>query len=182
MADWRLKKLGNSRIAEVIDGINDEQEQIRGHGKRIRQIIVCDTLRRMQLTGTITTEQKLAGDAFRIDFQTGGLHGIQQSGMEKIDHHGSDGPTMRVIASRDRIMKDIAALGGINSPAANIAWEVLGNETSLREWAQIHGKPRDMGSGLLIAALTIIAMRRGITENHRQERRTVSFRPVRVST
>lgn len=159
-----LRRITGDRLVEV--GYEfDELEQVRGHGKRVQRTRVADTLRKMRMALTISEEQYLAGHMFRVDFQRAHLIGIRPAALEKIDgSRGDDDDNRLTTAERcgRRIFRDIRAMGGMGTLSADCMWDVVGCERSVREWASIHGVQRNRASGILITALTIVAVSRDL--------------------
>lgn len=152
--------LAAGRIAEVIERDSDDQEK----GKTVRRVVVADTLRRMEMAKTITSQQKRAGDEFRQDFQTAALSGIRQREMERIDMAWKSGEGLTAAEHcKRKVWRDIEALGGIGSIGAVAMWDIVGLEISIQEWAALRGWNRHAAGGILVAALDVIVRTRKIT-------------------
>jgi hypothetical protein len=159
-----LLKLPGERIAELRD-VFDETDQDRGSGRRIRRVVVADTLRRMRIAETIGEQQYLAGHMFRADFQRAHLTGIKPAALEKIDQSGgSDDHLSLVEICGRRVFRDLRAVGGLGSVSASVLWDVVGCEKSLRDWGELHGKNHHLVAGILVGALDVIAVSRGLIQ------------------
>jgi hypothetical protein len=151
--------LPGGRIAEISERDSDETAQ----GQTVTRTRVADTLRRMEMAGTINPDQKRAGDEFRLDFQTAHLHGIRPRQMERIDLVWKSGEVLsRVEQCKRRIFRDIEALGGIGAVGSIAMWDIVGREVSLQEWAQYRGWGRKAAGGIVAASLAVIVRVRNI--------------------
>lgn len=157
--------LPGDRIAEVIERDSDETDK----GRTVTRTRVADTLRRMEMARTIDSDQKRAGDEFRMDFQTAHLHGIKPRQMERIDMNWKSGETLsRVEQCKRRVFRDIEALGGVASWPSLIMWHVIGEEWPIQRWCDEMSLYRNrslnpmIASGILAAALAVIVRTRKI--------------------
>lgn len=134
-----------------------------------------DTLRRMELKGTISKSMRDAGEQFRTDFSLGQFVPLKAADVSRIPGCGTARQILsgRAIDAKDRVWAALFVLGGLTSPAGQIAWGVLGEQWTLEEWAERggwngKGLRRDTAAGILIGAL-------GALESHyeklRNERR-----------
>jgi len=159
-----LLKLPGERIAELRNAF-DETDQDRGSGRRVQRVVVADTLRRMRIAETISEEQYLAGHMFRADFQRAHLIGIKPAALEKIDRSGGSEDHLSLVeVCGRRVFRDIRVVGGIGSVSASVLWDVVGCEKSLRDWGELHGKNHHLVAGILIAALDVITVSRGLVQ------------------
>jgi hypothetical protein len=74
------------------------------------------------------------------------------------------------VAARERVARALDALGGHGSPAASCVWQVVGMQTSIREWALRQGwggRPvsQENAQGILVAALGVLAKHYGIRDS-----------------
>jgi hypothetical protein len=128
---------------------------------------VIGTLEAMEASGRIDADMARAGVRFHDNFHRAGF------GERDLRAHWPTGLPAAGIASAcadgsDRARRAVAAairqLGGGRAHAADIAWHVLGLEWSVRRWARerwhtvsCHGSAHIVASGILIAALGILA-------------------------
>lgn len=68
----------------------------------------------------------------------------------------------RTATSRERVARALDALGGPASPAGSIVWHVVGCELSVREWATLRGLHHAVATGILVAALGVLAKHYGL--------------------
>lgn len=119
-----------------------------------------DTLRRMELRGTITKTMRAAGEQFRTDFSLGQFVGIKAADVMRVPGCGTAKQVMteRMIDAKDRVWDALFMLGGLTSPSGRVAWDVLGCQINLEEWAERGGwknnpmKPHT-AAGILIGTL-----------------------------
>ena len=151
--------LPGDRVAEIIERDSDELDG----GKTVTRTRVADTLRRMEMVGTINADQKRAGDEFRTDFQIAHLHGIRPRQMERIDMGFRSADILTATENaRRRIWADIEALGGIGAIGSIAVWDIVGREVSLQEWGQHRGWNRKSAAGIIAASLAVIVRVRKI--------------------
>jgi len=119
-----------------------------------------DTLRRMELRGTISESMRDAGEQFRTDFSLGQFVPLKAADMSRVPGCGTARQVLggRAIDAKDRVWAALFLLGGLTSPAGQIAWGVLGEQLTLEEWAERggwngSGLKRETAAGILIGAL-----------------------------
>jgi len=121
-----------------------------------------DTLGQMLSNGTITPEMHDAGQAFRSAFRLAALDPLRARSMVWVPATTGERLTDRQLAARQRVARAMDALGGADSPAGSCVWHVVGCELSMREWAARHGLHHVAASGVLIAALGMLARHYGL--------------------
>jgi hypothetical protein len=159
--DWRIEnvRLPGGRIADLVTE-GDPQSRIVSHHR------VVDTVGQLERNGTITADMALAAQDFARDFRAAHLSGLRTSSLVRVDApRTADAPSGHDGARR-RILRDLDALGGMNSPAARAVWHVVGLEESLSEWSNgdaWRGRPLRYyaAQGILVAALGVLARMRG---------------------
>jgi hypothetical protein len=114
--------------------------------------------------GRINEAEFEAGRRFRADFRAAHLEGLHASDLSRprIDSgHRAGELAAAVVGARRRVMAALDALGGIASPAGSVIWACVGEEATIKAWAQSRYLDRPMsphqGSGALIAALGCLA-------------------------
>lgn len=123
-------------------------------------LFALSTLALLERRGTITADERRAGDAFHAVFRRAALDGLKAADMGRVatigapsfaGGGGNEGARRRIAAAIDK-------LGGEASIAASCAWHVLGLEWSLREWAAkaLRGNVHQ-ATGSLRATLGLIA-------------------------
>lgn len=129
-------------------------------GRPARPYRGLDTLALMLRRGTISPAMHQAADDFHALFHRASLDPLRAPDLARLrGGHGPDtGVTERQHAARDRVWRALDALGGIASPAGSCVWHVVGNEWTVREWAERQGwggRPvtPETASGILIGAL-----------------------------
>ncbi len=147
--------LAGGRKAEVYSDSDDK-------GKIVARARLVDTIGLLERAGTIEPELRMAADEFRADFHAASLSGVRLSCLDRIDK--STGPFNQSSMERaaNAVWGDIIALGGVRSLATNAMWTIVGMENSIREWARLKGMADKRATGVLIAALDIVARRRRI--------------------
>lgn len=127
--DWRRQHDPVEAVAEG-EVVTDAQGGIGGARK------VVDTLDVMVRCGSLTSGQEKAGRQFQDDFGYAHLDQLKANDMLQplAGKGGTIGSYGRTIAeARDRVAGAIHMLGGVGSPAGRMAWEVLGEQRSIRE-------------------------------------------------
>jgi hypothetical protein len=148
----------HDRIVLLDQTIADEAGAI-GHPFR-----VVDTLGKMLDAGTIDQRQQAAGDRFRDDFDRAHLHGLRAADIStpRVDGKPRADAAVMLFAPRERIMRAIAAVGGLTSAGGSCLWHVIGQGYSLACWVALRrGQGHNIGaaaaSGVLIGALDALA-------------------------
>lgn len=134
-----------------------------------------DTLERMTRAGTITAEQRNAGEKFREDFARAHLEPLSVPRLDRIPGQFSPlDSSNSVIGARESVHRALLALGGLTTPVAEIAWSILGEGRTIKEWCAARPWGRDgrgmkpeTASGILIAALCLLASHYGLTRRRR---------------
>jgi hypothetical protein len=134
-----------------------------------------DTLERMTRAGTISAEQRDAGERFREDFARAHLEPLTVPRLDRIPgQHTPLDTSNTVIGAREAIHRALLTLGGMTTPVAEVAWAVLGEGRTLKEWCALRpwgrngrGMKPETASGILIAALSLLASHYGLTRRGR---------------
>lgn len=124
-------------------------------------------LGRMRDRGAITEEMCAAGYAFRDTFRLAQLDPLKAADVSRpvvsCSCRTSDGA--HIEAARRKVAASLRLLGsGPHMACRSCAWNVLGFEQSLRQWAAEYSlmhRPisKDQATGVLISALEILAAR-----------------------
>jgi hypothetical protein len=127
---------------------------------------VIDSVGALERNGTITSEMALAAQDFARDFRAAHFPGIKTSSLIRVDASRTTEHVSGHEAAKRRVLRDLDALGGLDSPGARAVWHVVGLEESLREWSMTdtwQGKPMRYyaAQGVLVAALGVLAKLRG---------------------
>lgn len=147
---------------ETVGTLSDSHGQI---GAPYRAV---DTLERMFRAKTIDSELKTAGERFRDDFARAHLEPLSVPRLDRIPGAGRGGDLSdRAIGARESVHRALAALGGLPTPVAEAAWAILGEGWSIKEWCERRpwgrGLKPETASGILIAALSLLASHYGLT-------------------
>lgn len=161
---WRLQHGG---FAEAVREADPET------GTPVHRRRAVDTLGAMLTNGTITTEMHEAGCVFRTQFRSAALDGMRTTQLIRMPRGTGSTLTERQVASRDRVLAALDALGGPGSPGGSAVWHVLGLECSIREWAMSQGwqgKPiaPAQAQGMFTAALSVLALHYGLLRRQRE--------------
>ena len=129
-----------------------------------------DTLGKMLRAGTIDQAMHDAAKDFQAAFIIAQLDPLRVLPVLRVPGTGRE-PDLseRQLHARRRVLKTMAALGGISSPAGSCVWHVVGLHRSVREWAMRQGwggRPvrQEQAQGILVAALGILAVHFGYGE------------------
>lgn len=141
-------------------------------GSPVQHRRAVDTLGQMLANGTITAQMHEAGCIFRTLFRSAALDSIATSQLIRLAGSTTDALSSRQIDARRRVAEALDALGGQDSPAGSSVWFVVGLEMSVREWAARRGwsgrpVPQPTAGGILVAALGMLAMHFGLTDQTR---------------
>jgi hypothetical protein len=120
------------------------------------------TLGLMLANGTITPAMHEAGAVFRAQFRAAALDELRPMPLVRVPGGTGDTLTERQAAARTKVAAALDTLGGVDNPAGNCVWHVVGLECSVREWATRQGwGGRPVGhaqaQGILVAALGVLA-------------------------
>jgi hypothetical protein len=123
-------------------------------------------LARLERRGDITARERQAGEAFQRLFHLAHFDPLHAASLLRGDPSASPVPH-GAEAARRRIRAAIDALGGLDSRCSSCAWNVLGYETSVREWAMREGWGgrsirEEVAKGTLLGALSVLARHFGI--------------------
>ena len=134
-----------------------------------------DTLERMARAGTITGELREAGERFRDDFARAALDPLYAPRLDRLPGpRGAGDLPDTVLGARAAVHRALAALGGMATPVAEAAWAILGEGRSIKEWCERRpwgragrGLKQETASGILIAALSLLASHYGLIRKRR---------------
>lgn len=118
---------------------------------------VVDILAAMERRGAISGRERDAGERFRECFRRAQLDGLRATDLESPLACGRTEPAHATIAAREETWLTIRCLGGPASMAGSCLWHVVGLDETLKDWAVRHGCSAEVGSGVLRAALAVIA-------------------------
>jgi hypothetical protein len=105
------------------------------HGRIGAPYRAIDTLERMTRAGTITAEQRNAGERFREDFARAHLEPLTVPRLDRIPgQHTPLDTSNTVIGAREAVHRALLTLGGMTTPVAEVAWAVLGEGRTIKEW------------------------------------------------
>jgi len=110
----------------------------------------------------IDNDQRVAGDTFRDKFFAAGFIPLHAAPLLRSPvATGGHAPNSRVEAAQLAIYRALGAVGGFDSPAGSVLWNVIGYETSLSDWSLAHSNGRRITSGeaqiILVFALGELA-------------------------
>jgi len=147
--------LPGDRVADLVTEGDPDSRAVAHHR-------VVDTIAMLERNGTITGAMALAAQEFARDFRAARFSGIKTSSLLKVDSTRGVDTAPGHEGARDRVLRDIDALGGLASPAARAIWHVVGLEESIREWAMTdtwQGKSLRYyaAQGVLVAALAVLS-------------------------
>ena len=121
------------------------------------------TLDVMLRAGTISRPAHLAGLKFHQDFVLAALDPIAAADPTRLPVLVLNGARTEALQGSERaraqIRRALAALGGPNSQLGACAWNVLGREMSLREYANHRGwnhRPPSFTAGILVCTLDML--------------------------
>lgn len=131
-----------------------------------------DTLAAMLANGSITLPMHDAGMIFRTQFRAAALNGMRSMPLVRVTGGKGMSLTEHAIAARDKVADVLALFGGSDSACGSCIWHVLGLECSLREWATRQGwggrgVHHVQAQGILVAALSVLAVHYGLTPRRR---------------
>lgn len=173
-----------TRPTNVHGAEREEVREVDPDGRMVVHHRTVDTLGRMFRSGTIDQAMHDAGRDFHRDFIMARLDPLRAASMLRVPgakRAPEVGP--RQVDARRRVHGAIAALGGHYSPGASCVWFVLGHQMSLRQWAlrQRWGgravRP-DEATGVLVAALAVLAAHHGCQPRRPLSLRTYSARAL----
>lgn len=117
-------------------------------------------LDKLALRGAIGSAEVQAGERFARLFRVATLDPLKAADLSRIPMPAGT-KSGDLPASAERCRREISELmrllGGAASPAAGVAWHVLGCEMTLRAWALSTQRRHETATGILIAALGTLA-------------------------
>lgn len=157
----RLKpnKVGGRQLEEVRERDPD--------GRVVRHYRTVDTVGKMLRSGTITPEMHAAAKSFESAFIMAQLDPLRSLPIIRVGRADREPDVSeRQLNARRRLDRAMAALGGHGSPGGSVVWFVVGEGTSLRQWAlrqRWGGRPvrHEQATGVLVAALAMLAAHYG---------------------
>ncbi len=128
-----------------------------------------DTVDALEKKGRIDHKAAAGARKFEAIFQAASLQGLasRDPGMMPGAHNAHGGEPHRILQARDHVWAAISALGGIGTPGANIAWDVLGLGMTIKAHAQRcqFGQGRSLNpmtaTGILVQACFTLAVHYG---------------------
>ena len=159
--------LPGGRKAEIIREGDPE-------GRAVVHPRTVDTLGRMRRSGSITPSMHDAARDFQAQFTIAALDTLRGASLVKISGGGHAADlTDRQVAAREKVLRAMDVLGGINSPAGSCVWYVVGLEHSIRQWAMRQGWSGrtvhiSQAPGMLVAALGMLAAHYGYKQPHQK--------------
>ena len=154
-------------LVEKVRSLSDSHGQIAAPYRAV------DTLERMYRAKTIDGELRTAGERFRDDFARAHLEPLSIPRLDRIPGAGrAEDLSDRAMGARESVHRALAALGGLPTPVAEAAWAILGEGWSIKEWCERRpwgrGLKPETASGILIAALSLLASHYGLTRGRRR--------------
>ena len=128
-----------------------------------------DTVDALEKKGRIDHKAAAGARKFEAIFQAASLHGLASRDpclMPGGRHTGNAEPH-RILHARDQVWEAVRALGGIGTPGANIAWDVLGLGMTIKAHAVRcqFGNGRSLNpmtaTGILVQACFTLAVHYG---------------------
>jgi hypothetical protein len=170
MAKRKKRKAAANRQSGVAGVVNlpggRKAEIIREGDPEGRAVVhprTVDTLGKMRRSGSITPSMHDAA-----------LDTLRGASLVKISGGGHAADlTDRQVAAREKVLRAMDVLGGINSPAGSCVWYVVGLEHSIRQWAMRQGWSGrtvhiSQAPGMLVAALGMLAAHYGYKQPHQK--------------
>ena len=136
-------------------------------GRPVAHPRTIDTLGRLRRLGSITPSMHDAARDFQAQFTIAALDTLRGASLVRISGGGHAADlTDRQVAAREKVLRAMDALGGINSPAGSCVWYVVGLEYSISQWATRQGwggrlVRHESARGILIAGLGLLAAHHG---------------------
>jgi hypothetical protein len=159
--------LPGGRKAEIIREGDPE-------GRAVVHPRTIDTLGRMRRLGSITPSMYNAARDFQAQFTIAALDTLRGASLMRISGGGHAADlTDRQVAAREKVLRAMDVLGGINSPAGSCVWHVVGLEYSISQWATRQGWGGrlvrcESARGILIAGLGLLAAHHGYQQPHQK--------------
>jgi hypothetical protein len=150
----------HSRISEPTEQIADANGDV-GAPWRAEGLLA-----RLERHGDIGIKERVAGEEFQRLFWLSAQHPLRAADMSRVGGGGTDYVPSNDAARRRRNAA-LDALGGQGSPCGCCAWFVLGEQMTMREWAQREGwggRPirEEVAKGTLIGALGVLVKHFGM--------------------
>ncbi len=116
-----------------------------------------DTLASLKKKGDIDSAEFAAGRKFQEDFTSAGYVGVRGIDYGRI-RSGTDisSPTEMAVMNGSRIRRVMERLGGMDCVLGRAAWNVLGLEKSIAEWAASEGYDAREAKGTLLGAISLL--------------------------
>jgi len=142
----------------------------------VRRVVVIDTVGNRAIPwqaiglidslhrkGEIDDAMLHAAEKFHRAFQAAMLDPLRAADMERAGGCDASPFAYGSETARRQVRAVIASLGGQASLAGSIAWEVVGEDRSIRQWSQQHGRDPKVAKGILVASLERLATFWGLT-------------------
>ena len=167
--DRTIKPTRERRRHGVVLPTREQLADARGDiGHPFRAVNILELWR---ATGKIGLEQVTAGERYADDVSLAGLIGLRAAPLEAVGQGAGD-LTAAQIDARRRWWAATRALGGIGSPMEQMTWHCLGHGLQITETLARGHMPRwvnpSVATGLLIAAVGVLAAHYGLTEGRRE--------------
>ncbi len=123
---------------------------------------VTGMLDRMLARRDITASMRDAGELFQRHYRVAATGGVRATDWHNEIRCGSGSMSERVLRAREARDLALRALGRMGEPCWECAWNVLGEEMTLREWALRegwNGRPlrEETAKGILVGTLGALA-------------------------
>jgi len=142
----------------------------------VRRVVVIDTVGNRAIPwqviglmdslhrkGEISDAMLHAAEQFHRAFQAAMLDPLRAADMGRTGCADASRNAFGSDSARRQVRAVIASLGGQASLAGSIVWEVVGEDRSLRQWSQQHGRDPKVAKGILVASLERLATFWGLT-------------------
>ncbi len=116
-----------------------------------------DTLASLKKKGDIDSAEFAAGRKFQEDFTAAGYVGVRGIDYDRI-RSGTDisSPTEIAVMNGSRVRRIMERLGGMDCLLGRAAWNVLGLEKSISEWAVMENCDVREAKGTLLGAISLL--------------------------
>lgn len=130
---------------------------VDSEGRPSRPWRVIDTLAVLERVGTLTADQRAAGERFRDLFEISGRAGVSASRIEPRTAPGDPVSAVQRRVEAGRALAKAAALLGAPGPLHGIVVEICGLGVSCSAWDRMRRVREGRAASMLVEALDILA-------------------------